>query len=289
MYIIDRIIDAHMHFSAKGIFDKTANNIGLDCTLNVLEQEFRKNNVVLGIGMGVDPSAPSPNTNPQIIAHGEEKFPRFMAQCLGVNPMDVLRKEQTEIKEVFRQHLQDDHAVGIKIYTGYRPYYATDAVYKPIYEIARACSVPVVFHMGDTANSMGRLKYSHPLIIDELAVDYPDITFVIAHCGTPWIVDAVEVAAKNKNVYIDLSGLMEGRFKAYDQIAKFELYLQQFRIWFNYLNNYKKLLYGSDWPLVDMAAYIEVIKSIIPEEAATDVFYNNALRVFPKLNKLIID
>lgn len=42
-------------------------------------------------------------------------------------------------------------------------------------------------------------------------------------------------------------------------------------------------MYGSDWPLVDLQAYIEVIKSIVPEEAYEDVFYNNALRVFDRI------
>ena len=64
---------------------------------------------------------------------------------------------------------------------------------------------------------MGKLKYSQPLIIDEVAVDFPKVKFVIAHCGTPWVADAVEVVAKNKNVYMDLSGLMEGKFKAKKQ------------------------------------------------------------------------
>ena len=91
------------------------------------------------------------------------------------------------------------------------------------------------------------------------------------------------MAAKNKNVYIDLSGLMEGRFEAKKQIEHFKPYLDVCRTWFNYLGNYKKLMYGSDWPLVDLKAYIEVIKSIVPETTYEDVFYNNALRVFDRI------
>ena len=52
--MMDKIIDCHMHFSAKGIFNKTAENIGLKCTLEEVQNEFKKNNIVLGIGMGVD-------------------------------------------------------------------------------------------------------------------------------------------------------------------------------------------------------------------------------------------
>ena len=280
---MDRIIDCHMHFSAKGIFDKTAENIGVKCNLKQLEQEFKENNIVLGIGMGVDKSGEAPHTNPQIIYHGKEKFPPFLVQCLGVDPAVITKKNKVDVVDSFKAKMNEATTVGIKIYTGYQPFYATDKVYKPFYKLAQKYDVPVVFHMGDTANSMGRLKYSHPLIIDDLAVDYPKVKFVIAHCGTPWIQDAVEVAGKNKNVYIDLSGLMEGKFEAKAQIRKFKPYLDVFRTWFNYLNNYEKFMYGSDWPLVDMKSYIEVIKSIIPKKAQEDVFYNNALRVFDRI------
>ena len=272
-----------MHFSAHGIFDKTAENIGAKCTLDELKQQFKQNNIVLSIGMGVDKSGDYPNTNPQIIYHGEDRFPPFMMQCLGVDASVITKENIADVLDSFEAKMNEDTTAGIKIYTGYQPFYATDDIYKPFYKLAQKYDVPVVFHMGDTANSMGRLKYSHPLVVDDVAVDFPNVRFVIAHCGTPWVADAVEVAAKNKNVYIDLSGLMEGKFEAKTQIEQFKPYLDVFRTWFNYLGNYKKLMYGSDWPLVDFASYIEVIKSIVPEFAYEDVFYNNAIRVFDRI------
>lgn len=284
---MDRIIDCHLHFSVNGLFDKTAERIGVKCTLDELKAQFKQNNIIAGIGMGVDKSGKPPITNPQVIAHGEKHFPPYLVQCLGIDALSITDKTKEATLEVFEKGLVEHSTVGLKVYTGYLPFFATDKVYRPFYKLAEKYDVPVVFHMGDTANSMGRLKYSQPLIIDDLAVDYPNVKFVIAHCGTPWIHDAVEVAAKNSNVYIDLSGLMEGRFVASEQIKEFEPYLNVFRTWFNYLHNYKKLMYGSDWPLVNMQEYIEVIKSIIPEKAYEDVFYNNALRVFDRLPRYL--
>lgn len=75
--MMNKIIDCHMHFSARGIFDKTAENIGLKCTLKELEQQFKQNNIVLGIGMGVDIYKKDNLNNPQVIYHGKEKFPSF--------------------------------------------------------------------------------------------------------------------------------------------------------------------------------------------------------------------
>lgn len=284
-----KIIDCHLHFSAKGIFDKTAENIGVQCTLAELNKQFTKNNIILGIGMGVDKSTSNSNnlTNPQIIYHGEKQFPSFLVQCLGIDASSITKENLSDTLARFEEKLTKNTTVGLKIFTGYQPFFATDKIYKPFYKLAEKYEVPVVFHMGDTANSMGKLKYSHPLIVDDIAVDYPKVKFVIAHCGTPWVQDAVEVVAKNKNVYMDLSGLMEGKFKAKKQIETFKPYLDVFRTWFNYLNNYNKLMYGSDWPLVDMKSYIKVIKSIIPPKAYEDVFYHNALTVFDKVDEYL--
>jgi predicted TIM-barrel fold metal-dependent hydrolase len=44
-----------------------------------------------------------------------------------------------------------------------------------MYEMAIEYDVPVMFHSGDTYAPTGKLKYSHPLPIDDLAVDYPDL------------------------------------------------------------------------------------------------------------------
>lgn len=278
-------IDAHMHFSAKGIFDETAKQLlNVECSLKEIKREFDECNIAVGVSMGVDKSGEGDRTNPLVIAHGQESFPPYMVQCLGVDPNVITDKNRLDVLSAFEAKMDEPSTVGIKIYTGYQPFYATDDVYKPFYKLAAKYDLPVVFHMGDTANSMGKLKYSHPLIIDDLAVDHPKNRFVIAHCGTPWVADAVEVAAKNANVFIDLSGLMEGRFDGAQQIEKFKPYLDVFRTWFNYLEKYEKLMYGSDWPLVNMKDYITVIESIIPEDRWEDVFYNNALNVFDRLN-----
>ena len=47
------------------------------------------------------------------------------------------------------------------------------------------------------------------MTVDEVAADFPDVQFVICHCGNPWLLDATEVATKNDNVAVDLSGLLE--------------------------------------------------------------------------------
>ncbi|HYP15091.1 MAG TPA: amidohydrolase family protein [Bryobacteraceae bacterium] len=168
----------------------------------------------------------------------------------------------------------------VKIYLGYVYRYASDPAYTPIYHLAAKYDVPVVFHTGDTITQDGKVKYAHPLTIDEVAVDHRKTTFVLAHCGNPWTQDAAEVAYKNPNVYLECSALLLGDLSrmAPDKVNK---YVVEPISWvFGYLEDPRKLLFGSDWPASDLKSYLEAYKRAIPREHWQLVFHDNAARVF---------
>jgi hypothetical protein len=158
--------------------------------------------------------------------------------------------------------------------------YAFDRNYEPAYELAEKYHVPVVFHTGDTDSQWAKLKYADPLTVDEVAVDHPKVTFVLAHAGNPWIESAAEVAYKNPNVYLDGSAFLIGDLKqtAPEQI---ETYLVKPVRWiFNYIGDPTKLMFGTDWPLTDIGPYLEAFKRAIPREHWKAVFHDNAARVY---------
>lgn len=283
-----KIIDAHLHFSSGGHFQQTAKAAGHLDTLEHLKRSFQEYDIVMGIGMGVDGREKNKNiSHPLTINYGENEIPDFMVQCLGIDTKSITKDNSKASVEVFAELLKEARTVGIKVYAGYQHYYVNDPVYHPFYELAEAYDVPVVIHTGDTANAMGMLKYSHPLTVDEAAVNFPRVRFVMAHCGNPWIVDAVEVTKKNPNVYMDLSGLAEGKFDVDWFFANYEAYLNHLKMWLTYLGRYDKILYGSDWPLVNMGVYIEMMKRLIPKQYHAQVFYENALQVFGKVKRIL--
>ena len=168
----------------------------------------------------------------------------------------------------------------IKIYLGYKHQYAYDPAYEPAYRLAETYHVPVVFHTGDTDSQRAKLKYADPLTVDEVAVDHPKVTFVLAHAGNPWIESAAEVAYKNPNVVLDGSAFVIGdlRHTAPEQI---ETYMVKPVRWiFNYIGDPKKLMFGTDWPLTDIGPYLEAFKRAIPPEHWQAVFHDNAARVY---------
>ncbi|MFA5140770.1 MAG: amidohydrolase family protein [Elusimicrobiota bacterium] len=168
----------------------------------------------------------------------------------------------------------------IKVYLGYEKAYAYDAVYDPVYRLAAQYKVPVVFHTGDTLSDNALVKYADPLTIDEVAVAHRDVTFVIAHLGNPWIESAAEVAYKNPNVAVEASGMLVGDIKSTVSEDVKEYMIRPVRWAFGYISNPSKFMFGTDWPLVDMADYLEVYRKAIPQEHWRAVFHDNAVRVF---------
>lgn len=290
-----KIIDAHMHFYDIDGFNEAAKLAGHENTSAHYLQTCTDNDIVFSIAMGnaEDEVSFCGGSTPRVpnlagkFNYKEYNQPQSIGYCCGVKSDELTRDNAEKTALEFERYVNTPQCVGIKLYPGYQHVYVYDSVHYPLYELARKYDLPVVIHTGDTSKATAILKYAHPLTVDEIAVRYPDIRFVIAHCGNPWLVDAVEVAAKNDNVFLELSGLAAGFFDAKTFYLKHKTYYDYVRMWLDYFDRYDKVLYGSDWPLVNIKNYIELIKTVVPAEMHQAVFYDNALCVFPKIQKLL--
>jgi uncharacterized protein len=176
-----------------------------------------------------------------------------------------------------RQMLTHGRIKGLKLYPGYEYFYPHDPRMRVVYELAGEFGVPVMFHTGDTFDPRGKVKYAHPLQVDEVAVDFREVTFVICHLGNPWVTDAMEVIYKNENVVGDISGLTLGQFE-----ERFEKYmLQQLNEVVAFAGDPSSLLYGTDWPICEMGSYIRFVRNLHLSEAETElILWKNSARIF---------
>src|SRR3989338_9928044 len=92
-------------------------------------------------------------------------------RVLGAADMHAGKRDMDELDEYLRERL----IIGIKLYPGYQPIYPNDRRCHPIYRLALKYNVPVLFHSGDTFHPQSYLKYAHPLNLDDVAVDFPDL------------------------------------------------------------------------------------------------------------------
>jgi predicted TIM-barrel fold metal-dependent hydrolase len=166
---------------------------------------------------------------------------------------------------------------GLKLYPGYEPFYPADPKLTPAYELAEEFDVPVMIHTGDTYAPTGKVKYAHPLHVDEVAVDFPRVKFLICHLGNPWFRDCMEVVYKNSNVYTDISGLTLGEFN-----DRFEAYMrQQLKEMILWGVDPNRVLYGTDWPLASMESYLDFMEELrLPSRDKDLMFFENAAALF---------
>ena len=156
---------------------------------------------------------------------------------------------------------------GVKLYPTYNYFYPNDPRLYPFYEKARELNIPLMIHTGSSVFPAARLKYGDPLYIDDLAVDFPELTLIQVHAGRGfWYDRAFFLAQLHRNVYMEIAGLPPSRLLKY--FPEFE-------------RNQDKILFGSDWPGVPgIAENIQAIKELpVSEECKRKVLGENALRI----------
>jgi predicted TIM-barrel fold metal-dependent hydrolase len=177
----------------------------------------------------------------------------------------------------YRQWLKDGIIKGIKLYCGYEHYYPYDERYQIVYDMCIEFGLPVMIHTGDVFSQRAKVKYSHPLNIDDIAVDNPELKIVMCHIGNPWITDCQEILYKNKNVYADISGLIVGNFSSSAKIH----YANKIKEILNYVEHPHHLMYGSDWPISNMDSYINFVQNLEFDKESFDLLmFNNAQSLF---------
>lgn len=167
---------------------------------------------------------------------------------------------------------------GVKLYPGYDLYAINDASLESVFRLAGRHDVPVMIHTGDTYAKHAKVRHAHPLLVDDIAVDFPDVKFVMCHAGNPWFVDAAEVLYKNDNVYADISGLTLGQFtRGFERLM-----LKRLEDMIEYLGDTgRQLMYGSDWPLVEMSSYLAFLDRLpLNPEHRECVAWRTAARLF---------
>jgi uncharacterized protein len=185
-----------------------------------------------------------------------------------VDPLDVDRA-------VWMVHEQVALGVkGFKFHPSIQAFEPNDRRYHPIYQAIAAAGVPALFHTGQTGLGAGlpgghgiKLRYSDPMLLDDVAADFPDLTVVMAHPAVPWVDAQLAIAAHKANVYLDLSGYSPKYFPP--QLVR--ALGRQLRT---------KALFGTDYPYVDMDRWERDFAALeLGGELAPLLFKENALRV----------
>jgi predicted TIM-barrel fold metal-dependent hydrolase len=152
-------------------------------------------------------------------------------------------KGRAGVREVRR--LVDGYGIrGFKFHPSLQGFAPNDPMAYPLYEVIEELGVPALFHTGQTGIGAGvpggggiRLRYSNPMLVDDVAVDFPELRIILAHPSFPWQDEALAVATHKPYVYIDLSGWSPKYFPP--SLVRYANSLLQ-----------DKVLFGSDYPVL---------------------------------------
>jgi len=143
-----------------------------------------------------------------------------------------------------RRLIRDHDFRGFKFHPNIQAFFPNDRAFYPLYEVIAEAGLPALFHSGHSGIGAGlpggggiRLKYSNPMCIDDVAVDFPELTIVLAHPSFPWQDEAISVALHKRQVYLDLSGWSPKYFPP--QLVQYANTLLKDRV-----------LFGSDYPMI---------------------------------------
>jgi predicted TIM-barrel fold metal-dependent hydrolase len=143
----------------------------------------------------------------------------------------------------------------------------TDRRFYPVYTACCELGVPFCTQIGHTGPLMPS-EPGRPIYLDQVALDFPELTIVAGHIGYPWTEEAIAVATKHENVYIDTSAYTVRRYPP----ALVEFMRSHGR---------QKVLFGTNYPMITPGKALEGLESLRLDEKAHSLFLGlNAARVF---------
>jgi predicted TIM-barrel fold metal-dependent hydrolase len=161
-------------------------------------------------------------------------------------------------------------AVGLKLHPVHGGFAPNDPALYPVYGVCQREGLPVVIHCGTSVFPGSTNRYADPILMEDVARDFPDLTVVLAHGGRGWWYNAAAfLATMRPNVWIEISGLPPQKLPEYYARYDFERLA-------------KKMIFGTDWPGVpgNRANALVLFELGLERETLQKILYKNALRVY---------
>jgi len=207
-----------------------------------------------------------------LIADYQDAHPEKIIGFAAVDP-----NEPNAIEEL--EHVVLDRGLrGLKLTPIYSDFHPMDERVQPVYEFCAKRGLPIVFHQGTTFVQAAPLKYSLPILLEDVALKYPDLVMVVAHLGHPWEADTIVMIRKQPNMFADLSALYYRPWQFYNSMVLAMEY-----------GVLDKLLFGTDYPVTTIEESLAGIRNLnqvaapnmpqVPVEKIEEILQRDALKL----------
>lgn len=194
----------------------------------------------------------------------------------SINPARVDAIEELE------RCVQDLGLRGLKVGPAYQGFDPTDRIFRAFFKRCQEFEIPIIWHQGATFPSKAKLRLALPLMLEDVAMEFPGLTMIIAHLGHPWEEDVVALIRKTPNMYADISAIHYRPWRYWQAMITAMEY-----------GVVNKLLLGSDFPSGTIDNVINGLRRVndpvegtrlpkLPTELQDGIIYENWKRVFPE-------
>jgi len=172
----------------------------------------------------------------KVFADAAEKYPQRLIAFAGIDP------RRNKADEMVGRFLKEWGMKGIKLHSA-AGFYPNDRACYPIYEKALEYGVPVLLHTGEVLKPL-YFKYCQPIYVQEVAMDFPDLSIILAHTGGCWYSEAVAICNNATNVYLDLSVWQPRLLRPLEFYRALRTLLDSV--------SWQRVLFGSDYPFLKL-------------------------------------
>lgn len=256
-------IDVHVHPPTKEFLidsggrhvEAAAKKFGRTIELRTFEQmleEYTRCGVEKLVLFAWDAETTSrmPRVTNEFVAKVAERYPERIVGFASVDP-----HKKSAVKDL-EYAIRELNLTGLKLHPQVQAFEPNDTAYYPLYLKCVELGVPVTFHTGSTYWGAGleggggvKLRFSDPMLLDDVAADFPELKLIMAHPGWPWQDEQLAIATHKNNVYIDLSGWSPKYFQPLLITYMAKLIPQKF-------------LFGTDYPMLTPQRWLQDFETL---------------------------
>jgi len=200
-----------------------------------------------------------------------EETARYCHDQENLIPFAAISLEDDTPYEVQARHAVEELGMkGFKLLPSYQHFYPNHPSFYPFYEYVSSKGLPIMFHTGSSVFRGSRIKYADPLLLDEVADEFPELTILMEHGGRPfWYDRAAWLISRHRNMHIGIAGIAIRHLPGlFPNLEKFS----------------DRFLFGSDWPgMYDIKGLVDRVLALpYADETKEAILHGNAERLLGK-------
>ena len=192
---------------------------------------------------------------------------------LGIGAVDPLMDDP--VGQV--NQISDLGLVGVTMSPAGQGFHPTHSQAMRVYERCCELGMPIFITLHAPMDTQAVLEFGRPMLWDEVARNYPDLSILIGHLGHPWIDETLLLLDKHASIYADVAGVASSPWQLYQALLAAQS-----------LGVMNKLLFGSGFPRETPAKAIEYMYSVnqfsqgtglpnVPRSLVRDIVERNSL------------